>query len=102
MKNGVKIGLLLASLGALVYFARKFYAKGGVGGLPPVDVMREELWQSFVSKYPETAGLKDVYLKGDAFNNIDFMIAWYKAKKAGKSTFEHNSRTWRTDDGMGV
>lgn len=102
MTKGAKTALVLAGVGGLVFLAMKF-AKGSKGkGLPPVDVMREYLWESFVTKYPESAQSKETYFKSDAFNNVDFMIAWYQAKTAGKPTFNYNNMTWRSDDGMGV
>jgi len=64
--------------------------------------MREELWQSFVRKYPQSQQYKQDYFNSEAFNNIDFMIAWYQAMKAGQPTFTYNNATWNSQDGMGV
>jgi hypothetical protein len=104
MNKGTKTAIAIGGVVVLTFLAYKFSkaAKPSIGGLPPIDVMREELWQSFVTKYPETAASKSSYIKSDAFNNVDFLIAWYRAKNSGQPTFEFNSKTWRTDDGMGV
>lgn len=102
MNKGTKTAIAVGGVAILTFLAYRFSKSAKRSGLPPVDVMREELWQSFVMKYPETASSKEMYLKTDAFNNVDYLIAWYKAKKSGQSTFDYNSRTWRTDDGMGV
>ena len=64
--------------------------------------MREELWQSFVKKYPDTEANKDAYLKSEQFSDVNLLTAWYNAKKLGSETFNYNSQVFRTDDGFGV
>lgn len=103
MNKNLKGILTVLGVGAAVYLAYKLL-KGGtiLGKQPPLNQMREELWQSLVAKNPALKDLKNIYFNTEAWKDEDYISKWYKASKNKKDIFKYKNKTFSTSTGLGV
>jgi len=71
--------------------------------LPSFEKQREFIWADLVKNTPSLAPLKETYFRTNAYNDKQFVKAWYIAKKRGSSTFTtFGGKKFNTKDGLGV